>query len=126
MIFGLIRAYLWIAFKDNPGPSVEFHLDHNILLILDPLSKTTIGLLSVVLFCGMLVGYQWKYKPEFLRKGLLVTIVPLAGLALFFGYLDELRDFYEALPFIFLLSAPTIVKIFGIESPQDFAHTGLT
>lgn len=124
MIFGLIRAYLWIAFKDNPGPSVEFHLDHNIFLILDPLSKTTIGLLSVVLFCGMLVGYQWKHKPEFLRKGLLVTIVPLVGLALFFGYLDELRAFYEMLPFIFLLSAPTIVKIFGIESPQDLAHSG--
>jgi hypothetical protein len=34
---------------------------------------------------------------------------------LFFGYVDELRAYYEAFPFLFLLSVPSLCSILGVE-----------
>jgi hypothetical protein len=78
---------------------------------------------GVVAVLWLLTAYDWARKPAFLRKGLLITLIPLALLALFFGFIDELRDYYEAFPFLFLLWLPTIVGVFGPSPGRDLANS---
>jgi len=108
-----IRALLTAAFKNNPGSLVEFHLlDHNLGLICNP--QEFLYFIIVIAVFAVLIKYRWAEKPAFLRQGLVITLAPLMSLALFFGFVDELRGYYEAFPFIFLLSLPTIVDIFEL------------
>jgi hypothetical protein len=62
----------------------------------------------------MAIFSKWKAKPEFLKDALWIA-VPLLILTFFLGYLDELRDYYEVFPVVFLLIAYNIASIFGIE-----------
>jgi hypothetical protein len=78
---------------------------------------------GVVAVLWLLTAYGWARKPVFLRKGLLITLIPLVFLALFFGYVDELRDYYEAFPFLFLLWLPTIVEVFGPSPGRESPNT---
>lgn len=113
LIWIAVRVPLMLLYADNPGVPIEFHLfDHNLTLFLYP--TTFLYFAAVVAFHIPLIISGWKHKPVFLRHGLIVTLAPLVSLALVFGFIDELRDYYEAYPFIFLLSLPTIVRIFGI------------
>lgn len=107
---------LWVAIKgglawvyrDNPGSLVEMHLmDHNIRVPAEH-TLSMLYFIAVVALCVVVIGRDWNTKPSFLRGGVLMTVVPLLLLHLFFGYIDELRGFYEALPFVFLLSLPTV------------------
>ena len=66
--------------------------------------------ITVILLFAVVIGRSWREKPSFLRYGLLITVIPLFILHLFFGYIDELRGYYEALPFAFLLSLPTVAR----------------
>lgn len=108
-----IRALITAAFKNNPGSFVEFHLlDYNLGLISNP--QELLYFIIVIAVFAVLIKYRWAEKPALLRQGLLITIAPLMSLALFFGFVDELRGYYEAFPFIFLLSLPTVVDIFEL------------
>jgi ribosomal protein S18 acetylase RimI-like enzyme len=107
----IIRSAIVFVFSNNEGSLFEFHLLRNLGLIIRPLKLIYFIGVSTVFF--ILVRYQWRQKPSFLRAGLLVTLIPLVVLALFFGLVDEFRDYYEAFPFLFLLTLPTIVDIFG-------------
>lgn len=42
-------------------------------------------------------------------------IIPLLFLALFLGYLDELRGYYEVLPVITIFVYVNILKFLGVE-----------
>lgn len=120
----LYQASLWIAirglilflFRNNPGSMLEIHLAHNAELLFRPF--WLLYFVGVIVIFWVLVGYGWARKPVFLRKGLLITLIPLVSLAFFFGYVDELRDYYEAYPFLFLLLVPTMVDLFGSSSPK--------
>lgn len=108
--FVAIKLWLALRFQGNPGGFVEFHLfDHNLVLHREPVYL--IHLLLVAAMFTPLVVAGWAEKPPFLRRGLAVTLVPLLVLTAFLGYLDELRDYYEALPFLILLSLPTLVRL---------------
>jgi hypothetical protein len=107
-----IRAALLFIFRSNEGSLLEFHLFRNLGLIIRPLKL--IYFVGVLMVFFILVRYEWKRKPVFVRKGFFVTLVPLAVLGMFFGFVDEFRDYYEALPFLFLLSLSTIVDIFEL------------
>lgn len=111
-----IRALIMVVFRDNPGSFFEVHLVRNLGLIFDPKKLLYFG--GVISVFAVLIGYGWDRKPIFLRRGLLVTMIPLVFLALFLGYVDELRGYYETFPFLFLLSLPTMVDIFG-SSPNS-------
>jgi hypothetical protein len=91
---------------NNPGSIVEFHLFHNLLL--EPYS---VAQFLAFLCIGLLIGYDWKNKPTFIKDALAIA-VPMVLLTLLFGYLDEYRDFYELYPIIILLIAHTIIKQF--------------
>lgn len=109
-----VRAFAAYVVRRNPGQTLEFHLiDHNVQLFrVHPFSLAY----SVLIFAlaVWLVRREWESKPGFLRAGLLITFVPLFAAALFFGYVDELRGYYEAFPFAFLLSVPSLCSILGI------------
>lgn len=114
IVWLVIRAYILKIYANNPGSVAEFHLfDHNLVLFY---SKPGVALyfLVAVAVIGSLIFSDWKSKNPFLRKGFLIILLPLFTLSLFFGYMDELRQFYEAAPFAALLMAPTIAKIYQI------------
>jgi hypothetical protein len=93
---------------------LEFHIiDHNLRLPwLHPFALAyTLAVFGLAVW---LVRREWESKPGFLRAGLLIAFIPLFAAALFFGYVDELRGYYEAFPFAFLLSVPSLCSILGI------------
>lgn len=108
MIWIVLKGGLAYLYRDHPGSFVEMHLfDHNLQV---PVTHTgsLVYFLAVVTLCILVIGRDWRTKPAFLRGGLLMTALPLLILHLFFGYIDELRGYYEAFPFLFLLSLPTV------------------
>jgi uncharacterized membrane protein YeiB len=73
-----------------------------------------ITLAFAVLGLIMLVYYKWQEKPLFI-KTTLWALVPLLLLTLFFGYLDELRDYYEIYPTVIILISHSIAAVMGLE-----------
>jgi hypothetical protein len=84
-----------------------------------PLWQALIGL-GLFLF----VGFHWKEQPLFLRQGL-TMLIPLVGLGLMWGYLDELRGYYEVYPIIVALMTKPVAFFLGFEmdnsKPPDAA-----
>jgi len=110
-IFAAVRVLLFVPFRDNPGSLVELHLaDHNLGLL------GAYPVAALFGWCGvaLLLFYRWSDKPAFLRHGLWI-VVPLVVLTFFFGYLDELRDYYEAYPIALLLVLHSVGRIWGFE-----------
>jgi hypothetical protein len=111
LIWFAIKGGLAYAYLDHPGSFVEMHLlDHNLRVPFEhPVSLAYF--VGVYVLFGWLIGTGWAAKPEFLKRGLLITVPVLLVLHFFFGYIDELRGYYEALPCAYLLSVPTVAKI---------------
>ncbi len=89
---------------------VEFHFRENFAFF-HPYSTVTAAACLVLV---LLVGYRWNEQPRFLRVASLV-IIPLVGLTLFLGMLDELRDYYEAFPAIVLLLFHGLACLMGTD-----------
>lgn len=118
-----VRFFVVYLFRDNPGALVEFHLaDHNLRLPLI-LPGSTAYFAGVLISAAWLARKNWTAKPLFLRRGLLITFIPLLVGSLLFGFVDELRGYYEAYPFVFLLSVPTMCAVLGI--PETAATDGV-
>lgn len=110
-IFAVIKVLLFVLFKSNLGTFVEFHLvNHNLGL----LSGYNLSVAFAVLGLIMLIYYKWQEKPLFIRTTLWV-LVPLVILTLFFGYLDELRDYYEVYPTVIILISHSIASVMDLE-----------
>jgi hypothetical protein len=108
-IFIILRILIIGIFRDNPGSFLEFHLwGHNMRYLTQGWSFSTLIVLSILLG---LVSYKWKEKPYFLKAGLLCTILPLVCFTLFFGFLDEWRDYYEAYPLALGLVLDSVFRI---------------
>lgn len=107
----LIKLILSFIFKNNLGTFVEFHLiDHNLRL----LSGYNFLMLTSFLVIAILIFHKWKEKPTFLRISFSM-IIPLLFLALFMGYIDELRGYYEVYPAFVILIYHSIVRILDIK-----------
>ncbi len=110
--FTVVRAGILWAFRNNPGTSIEFHLiDHNIPYLMQP--YTLFSFLSVIIL-AILIYYHWYEKPSFLKISSLIFFI-LLGTAFFFGYIEELRDYYEVYPIFVLLMIHSIARILEIE-----------
>ena len=107
LIFATIRGAIFYAYSANPGDPVEFHLSGNVSLLQEP--GVVFYLIVLYVVAGYLVGKNWNDKHPLLRFGVLAVLVPLVLLSVFFGNLDEPRAYYEAYPFVFLLSLHTII-----------------
>ncbi|UCH84985.1 MAG: hypothetical protein JSW50_04650 [Candidatus Latescibacterota bacterium] len=96
VIFGIIKLFITLAYRDNPGSFVAFHqFRHNAEWLMEGWSLSDIATFCLVIF---LLVYRWKQKPYFLKAGFLCTMIPLFVLAIFLGYIDEWRGYYEAYP----------------------------
>ena len=123
--FALIKSWLTCAFRGNPGSFVDFHLlDHNAMLLGAP--GFYLKTLAVVIPTAIFVGHRWNDKPLFLRRSLVSCSVPLLALAIFLGFADELRGYYELYPFVLLLAIPTVVQAFGIDTTPKRGRAGDT
>lgn len=116
LIWLIIRAILAYVFRDNPGGYVENHFrEHNIWL----LTKFPMAMrytLAVIILFFVFLRAGWRDKPKFLRAGLAIVLIPLVVAGMFFGFADELRGYYEAFPFLYLLMVPTVVKLLSKDS----------
>lgn len=117
LIFSVISLSIRWIFRDNPGASLEFHLfDHN-FEVLSEIATPANLLTAIGLF--VLLGYAWGEKPLLLRISL-IALPALVGSCFFFGYLDELRAYYEAFPPMLLLTVHTLSKILPL--PISLRH----
>ena len=119
MIFAAIKILLYILFMNNPGGFVEFHLIDRNYLLFNGYSLTTFVVLLIIFLS---IFSKWNEKPKFLKDALWIA-VPLLILTFFFGFFDELRDYYEVFPIVVLLISFNIAKILGVEI-ADKAKTG--
>ena len=105
-IFLFIKSMLTVIFIHNPGTVVEFHLfDHNLQLLGLYPAKTIALWMGIAAVVMTLLFHHWSDKPQFLRDGIWICI-PLVCCILLFGFVDELRDYYEIYPIIILLVFP--------------------
>jgi hypothetical protein len=108
-IWFLVRSAIGLAFRDNPGSAIEFHLlDHNLQLLRYWSLSTVLAWIAVV----VLVLADWGQKPRFLRRALIMAWL-LIGFTLFFGFLDELRDYYEVYPVVLFLLLQPLHRLAG-------------
>ena len=111
---GLAAIYLVIklgiswVYRSNPGGFVEFQLFRNYLMFTR--GWTFSGMLSF-LALAWLVFFDWGSKPAFYKISFLSVLPPLLGLALFLGFFDEWRGYYEAYPIVFGLAVSTLITI---------------
>jgi hypothetical protein len=121
VIWGVIRGEIGQAMAGRPGPAMEFNLiNHNAELF----REYRPALLFTALYLGCAVAlaqHEWQSKPREVRLGLLLTLLPLAVMALPFGYLDETRAWYDAYPYAFLVVAPTLWQVLGIVAGREAA-----
>jgi hypothetical protein len=110
VMFALVKGGLYVAFRENPGSIAEFHLlDHNLQFI-TPYSLTTFLGWA---FLFLLIARRWSQSHPFLKDALWILPI-LIVLTFFFGFLDELRDYYEAYPVVLMLLAPAVAEYLGM------------
>jgi hypothetical protein len=123
LIYIVIKSGLYLAFMNNPGVFVEDHLIRNLDHLANPANYFRFELplkgmlmpfminipwprgLNIVMF-GLLaffIVYGWKSKPLFLRKAAIYFPISFI-LAMLWGYINELRAYYDFLPIVFILS----------------------
>jgi len=125
-ILGVVRGLLqFVVFRDNPGSPVEYWLDRNWAMITSVdqwgflffhfawVGKTSLviptnyNLLFLILL--PLIFRRWSKQPIFLRRAFWIVPI-LTLLTMFFGYIDEMRAYYEAYPVVFLLASGTVCR----------------
>lgn len=104
VVFGIIESALLLAFRDNPGTSMELHLFGNIHNFLLPYSFEA-GLLLVLFW--VLVFHDFPNKHPVLKRALWLAL-PFGLLTFVFGWMSEIRALYEIYPICALLIAHTI------------------
>lgn len=114
-VYVIVRVALTIAFRDNPGGNIDYHVSEWLLAIsISPILLLSFyGILGIVI--AILVMFYWKDKPIFLRYSVVVMVPILLSLHFMFGIPYELRVFYEVFPALYLLSIFTIFRFIGIE-----------
>jgi hypothetical protein len=110
LVLVIARAGLGWVFRENPGSMLEFHLlDYNVGLLSRPWSLNAVVTWGVL---AALVLADYGQKPWLLRVAA-AMLIPLLALCLFFGLLDELRDYYEVYVPIALLVGVTVCRLLG-------------
>lgn len=111
LVWAVIKLTLFFAFRDNPGSMWQLMLvKHNLRVPAEhPLGLAYV--LALLLVGAFFVAYRWKERPVLVRRGLFIVLGPLFGLGLFLGYVDELRIYSEALPFVVLLAVPSFIDL---------------
>ncbi|MBN1213699.1 MAG: hypothetical protein JXA92_14090 [candidate division Zixibacteria bacterium] len=131
IIWILISAFLRYIFRDNPGQLLETHfLGHNLSVLTNPFSyfKFTANALPkdfnifMLAIIALLTTVHWKEKAIYLRRASAI-LIPMIALALAFGWVEEIRMYYESVPIFYILCLHSVTKIFNIpiEQTTDFS-----
>lgn len=113
--WGVVRGALMWIYRDNPGAILESHFTEHTVWFFAKFPMAMRYTLVVVILFFIPLRDRWRDKPSFLRAGLVVTLVPLVVMGAIFGFVDELRGYYEAFPFLYLLALPSVVRWLGAE-----------
>lgn len=109
-----IRAALVGLFRGNPGSFLDLHLlDHSLVPATWAKIYARSGYFALLLTAALLL---WSRRPRFLRIALLSTLPPLVIMALFVGYVDEWRGYYEAYPVVFALAVDFVRRVSRLQA----------
>lgn len=105
-VFVVVKGTLTRSFRSNPGELVEWHLwDHNLMWFMQSMGYMHVILGTILM--GLFL-YRWNEKEIILRRAFLCSAPVLVILTLFFGYIDEWRDYYEVYPVGFALTVDSL------------------
>jgi hypothetical protein len=109
-----IRYAINLRYQHNRGGVLDFHLlDHNVRLFsVAPLAAA--WSLFIALVVGVFCAQSWSSKPRQLRWSLALVGVPLVAGSLLYGYVEELRVYFEIYPLLFLLALPSVLEGLGV------------
>jgi len=129
LLYSIALAAAWYAIRfqinqrylHNRGGVLDFHLlDHNLrLFALAPLAAS--WSLFIALIVAIFCLTNWRTKPQPLRWSLILLFIPLFAGSLLYGYVEELRVYFELYPLLFLLALPTVTQSLGITPPESAA-----
>jgi hypothetical protein len=108
LLIGVVAAAVSSrVYQGNPGVDREWHLMRNLTVSISSLGWIRLGILASTICCCAL---GWRRASRFLKTGFLGTFPLLMIGAILWGYFDELRDYYEAMPFMVGLCAALLCK----------------
>ena len=109
--FLAIRFWLTHHFEDRPGQWQEFHLWRNTSLMQSH-THLFYALFGIWVVLAFTLPHRWNRKPHFLRHAIWIGFI-LLPLDALYGFLDELRTYYEVYPVALLLVVFTIGERVG-------------
>ena len=106
---------LWLArqYEGNPGGAVLWVGVGHTRELVEMLFRRPPYVLAVVAMFWALVQSGWREAPVFLRRALALVLLPLVLLSFAFGYVDEIRGYYEAWAIVFLIALPAALSLLG-------------
>jgi hypothetical protein len=115
-VYVAIKAVITHIFIHNRGSFVEVHLfDHSLPMVVhQPL--VFMGVVAGIALVVTLVRSLRFEAPSFLQLGFGLCFAAQFGLAIFFGFVDELRGYYELLPLIMPLVVVVTVRNMGLKA----------
>ncbi|MEZ7892304.1 MAG: hypothetical protein QMC67_11205 [Candidatus Wallbacteria bacterium] len=117
IIYLTCRIVLFLMFINNDGPAIEFHFfDHTIAQIMKPYS---ISVIFTWLAIMALIFKNWDLKHSILKNWFLMFI-PIFVMSFIFGYVDEIRVYYEIYPAALILLGQTLAGYLNIEMSPEF------
>jgi len=111
----ILVAIAWI-FRNNPGGEAEFHLWRNLGGGFTPLAWMRLVVLTMAIVLSL---WRIRWAPRFFSCGLAATLPVLLAAMLFLGYIDELRNAYESLPFVVGLTVLALGWRWGVRAREE-------
>jgi hypothetical protein len=108
-----VRLWLGQHYAGNPGGVVLTVGPAHTRELVVTLFRRPPYVLAVVAMFWALVQAGWRETPVFLRRALFLVLLPLALFSFAFGYVDEIRGYYEAWAIVFLLAMPAALSLLG-------------
>jgi hypothetical protein len=107
VLYALITGTLRYVFANNPGQTVERQFVRNVRLLANP--PDFYDFLLLLFLLAVLVARDWEIKPVLFRR-MLMMLWPLLILTFFFGWIDELRDYYDVYPAVIALASIPVAR----------------
>ena len=121
-VVAAVRLWLGQHYAGNPGGAVLLVGPAHTRELVTTLFRKPPYVLTVVLMLAALVRTGWSASPVFLRRALALILLPLVLLSFAFGYVDEIRGYYEAWAVVFLLALPAVLSLLGAAPARERAR----
>ncbi|MBS1717109.1 MAG: hypothetical protein JSS72_05195 [Armatimonadetes bacterium] len=121
--YGGIQYGIQSLHASNTGDPIAIMKDHNLKLF--SWRQWPVPLMLFVIGLGFykLIRPNWATAPYTLKLGLYFVLAPLVFGAMIIGFLDELRAYYEAFPYLILLAMPSFMDLIIGPMPSPSIET---